>query len=174
MVKMKWVFIGICVLSLSMAGCSFLDAVRKKDAKGNPYIEAKGTAFLRTAQGVARIVGETEFPVVGAVASGIASLCGIGITIANNAARKRAKALEATVVGVNAITNNYKKIEDAVLAMLNVAGQNDMSQKIKEIFLQYKTPKQTVQKLANKKGIENYLYQFIRKIERKYTMEKEG
>lgn len=160
--NIKKIFIvGIILSCLSVAGCGFLEPIVRTDAQGNQIIVAKGSQYLETAQGVLSDMG--GFPVFGAIASGIASLLGVAVTVSNSAARKRSNALAATVQGVSAFTDNYDNIKKSIVDILKGASQPELANRVQDVFDKNQSLKSTVQKIANSKGIEMFLNWFVQK-----------
>lgn len=161
------------IICMAFVGCGFLDPVVKTDSQGNqvldehgePVIVAQGAQYLEAAQDVANTA--SGIPIYGAVASGIAGILGIAIGFVNQAARKRANALEATVLGVNTFSDNYSALEKSVLDIMKGIQKEDLTEKVQELFAKHATLKDTIQKIANSKGIETFLHWFIQRLEQK-------
>lgn len=157
------IVIGIILTCLGVAGCSFLDPVVKTDAQGNQVIVAKGSQYLESAQGVLNTV--SGFPVYGAIASGLAGLLGVAVTVSNSVARKRSNALSATVQGIGAFSDNYDNVKTAIVDILKGANQTELAGKVQEVFGKNQSLKSTIQNIANSKGIETFLNRFVQKVD---------
>lgn len=158
---------------MTIVGCGWLDPVTKTDthgnpvvdAQGNPVIDAKGAQYLEAAQDIANTAG--GIPIYGGIASGIAGILGIAVGFMNQVARKRANALEATVLGVNTFAKNYKNLEESVINILKSAPNENLAANVQEIFSMNEGPKKIIQKIANGKDIETFLKKFIQHTEMK-------
>lgn len=159
------ILITVFFLGLGLAGCSLLTPVTTTDAQGNSVTVAKGSQYLATAQNVLGVAG--GFPVFGGIASGVAGLLGVATVFMNSAARKRAKALEATVIGVNTFAENYTALRDNITSILAGLGQKDAAGEVKKAFDKNESVKTIIQAVANSKGVESFLHYFVKKTEAK-------
>lgn len=156
--------------TLSIAGCGFLNPVQKKDSVGNvivdqsgqPVIVAAGSQYLEKAQGVLQMAG--AFPMFGSIASGIASLLGVGVLVSNRVANNRKNALTATVAGVSSFSENYAEVQKNIVTILRGSGQNELASKIENLSV-----KSCISNVAGKIGVWKYLDSFVQKVDPKIT-----
>lgn len=159
------ILIIVFFLGVGVAGCSLLTPITSTDSQGNSATVAKGSQYLETAQGVLGIAG--GFPMFGGIATGIAGLLGVATVFMNSAARKRAKALEATVIGVNTFAENYTGLRDNIVSILAGIGQEEAAADVKKAFDKNESVKDIIQEVANSKGVESFLHYFVKKTEAK-------
>lgn len=161
----RGILLFVFILGIGVAGCSWLTPVTSTDAQGNAVTVASGSQYLDTAQGILSVAG--GFPMFGGIASGVAGLLGVAAVFMNSAARKRAKALEATVIGVNTFAENYTNLRDNITSILSGLGQKDAAGEVRKAFDENESLKTVIQEVANSKGVESFLHYFIKKTEAK-------
>ena len=160
--------------TLSFAGCGFLNPVQKKDSLGNgvvdasgqPVIVAAGSQYLEKVQGVLQIAG--AFPMFGGIASGIASLLGVGVLVSNRVANNRKNALTATVAGVSSFSENFDKTKLAIMETVNGFKSEDLTKKV-DGLLSSLSAKNAISAIAEKLGVWKYLDGFVQKVGPKAT-----
>jgi len=164
----------IFACTLSIAGCGFLNPVQKKDTRGNPMVDtsghpvivAAGSQYLEKAQ---RVLQAAEaFPMFGSIASGIASLLGVGVLVSNKVANNRKNALTATVAGVSSFSENFDKTKLAIMETVNGFKNEDLTKKV-DGLLSSLSAKNAISMIAGKLGVWKYLDGFVQKIDPKTT-----
>lgn len=166
--------IGFLLSALFVSGCGFLKPVQKKDSLGNvvfdasgrPVIVAAGSAYLEKAQGV--LQAASVFPMFGGIASGVASLLGVGVLVSNRVANNRKTALAATVAGVGSFSENFDKVKSSILETVAGFKNEDVTNKVNGL-LNSISVKNTVSTIAGKLGVWKYLDAFVQKIDPKIT-----
>lgn len=170
---MKRLFIvGFLLSAMFVSGCGFLNPVQKKDGSGNvvldasgkPVIVAAGSAYLEKAQGV--LQAASAFPMFGWIASGIASLLGIGVLVSNRVANNSKSALTATVVGVSSFSDSFDKVKSAITEVVDGLKNDELTNKVNGL-LSSLSVKDTISTVAGRLGIWKYLDMFVQKIDPK-------
>lgn len=162
--------IGFLLSVLFMSGCGFLNPVQKKDSMGNvvldasgrPVIVAAGSAYLEKAQGV--LQAASAFPMFGGIASGVASLLGVGVLVSNRVANNRKNALTATVAGVGSFSDNFDKVKNSIMEAVGGFKNEELTNKV-DGLLRSISVKNTVSTIAGKLGIWKYLDAFVQRID---------
>ena len=158
---MKIIIITI-LLAVCLTGCGFLTPVQKLDtlgrtdvdATGNQVYVAAGSQYLETAQGVLQVA--SGFPLFGGIASGIASLLGMGVLVSNRMASNRKTALAATITGINSFTETFDKIKSDILDSVSKVGNSELTARVDEL-LDSLSVKKDVSTEARVLGIWRYL-----------------
>lgn len=168
----NFIIMLVCIVTLSIAGCGFLNPVQKKDSLGNPVVDAAGkpvivaagSQYLESAQGVLQVA--SAFPVFGTIASGLAALLGVGVVVSNRIANNRQNALIATVAGVESFSANFTKVKSAIMETVGGLKNDELTKKV-EGLLSVLSVKSVISSFAGKIGIWKYLDAFVQKLDPK-------
>ena len=104
----------------------------------------------------------------GSIASGIASLLGVGVLVSNKVANNRKNALTATVAGVSSFSENFDKTKLAIMETVNGFKNEDLTKKV-DGLLSSLSAKNAISMIAGKLGVWKYLDGFVQKIDPKTT-----
>ncbi len=164
----------VLACALSITGCGFLNPVQKKDSMGNPMVDAsgkpaivaQGSQYLEKTQEILQTAG--AFPMFGGIASGIASLLGVGVLVSNRVANNRKNALTATVAGVSSFSANFDKTKSAIMETVSGFKNEDLTKKV-DGLLSSLSAKNAISTIAGKLGVWKYLDGFVQKIDPKAT-----
>lgn len=134
------------------------------DTAGKPVIVAAGSQYLEKAQDV--LQEASAFPMFGAVASGIASLLGVGVIVSNRIANNRKNALMATVSGVGSFAENFDKVKSAIVETVGGLKNDELTKQV-DGLLSSLSVKNTISTVAGKIGVWKWLDGFVQKFDSK-------
>ena len=168
----SFVMMLVVAVTLSIAGCGFLNPVQKKDSAGNPVIDAAGKPVIVAAgsqslESTQKILQEASaFPMFGAVASGVASLLGVGVVVSNRIANNRKNALTATVAGVGSFAENFDKVKSSIMETVGGLKNDELTKRV-DGLLSSLSVKNAISTVAGKIGVWKYLDSFVQKFDPK-------